>query len=41
MRQLREYVCLYRLLRSGGNTIRFSAQHAWHLLRQSTRHGRS
>lgn len=39
MRQLREMLCLYRLLRGGGNTVCFSARHAWQLVRQSTRAG--
>lgn len=35
MRQLREFVNLYRLLRGGGNTVRFSARNAWVLVRHS------
>lgn len=39
MRQLREFLALYRLLRGGGNTVSFSARHAWVLVRHSMRVG--
>jgi len=39
MRHLREFLQLYRLLRGGGNTVRFSARHAWVLVRHSMRVG--
>jgi hypothetical protein len=39
MRQLREFVNLYRLLRGGGNTVRFSVRNAWVLVRHSMRVG--
>jgi len=32
---MREFVSLYLLLRSGGNTMWFSPQHAWHLYRNT------
>jgi hypothetical protein len=32
---MREFVSLYLLLRSGGNTMWFSLQHAWHLYRNT------